>query len=548
MRISSTAIVALASALALAACSGGGTSSSTGPQAVGGAVGKPHYGGTLKIGSTSSADTLLSLYAHSEGSANDLAMAYDPLVNVDPDFNVVPWLATKWEVSKDGLTYTFHLRHDAKWSDGVPITSADQLYEYKVTMDPLSSAPYKTDYDEVVSCTAPDKWTVVYTLKAPDASFVANVVATLPHVPLPVHIYGKYADSALQHLDITKTFVGSGPYIVTDWKPDDHMTMASNKTWWHGRPYIDQIYVKEYQNETSQMIALRSGEVDMAYELTTPQWLQVKDDPNFTHIHGYFDGFDQWVPNDTDPIMSDVQVRRAMMYAMDRATIAQKLFHGEDIPAFTPIPLAMKWASSPDALTAFPYDPAKSESILDADGWKMGTDGYRHKNGAQLAITVGIIAGNEVSTREFEITQATMKAVGIKLTAKQSEFNVFYDNEQHGKFQLDMGGFSVANDPDPYAFLDSKAIPPAGLNYQRYSNPQTDALIEAARQTTDIAKRKELYYKLQDQLIQTVPVLWDVEPYYRNVVNARIAGVDPAKAGSEFSATMYYEPEWWVAR
>jgi peptide/nickel transport system substrate-binding protein len=548
MRISSSAIAMTLTAALLAACTGGGTSSNTGPASGGAAIGQPHYGGTLKIGSTASADTLLSIYAHTEGSGNDLSMVYDPLVNVDPDFNIVPWIATKWETSKDGKTITFHMRHDAVWSDGQPITSADQLFEYQTTTNPQSSAPYKSDYDEVASCTAPDKWTVVYTLKFSDSSFVGNVVASLAHAPLPKHIYGKYPVTALRHLDITKTFVGSGPYVVSDWKADDHMTLTSNHKWWHGRPYIDEIYIKEYQNEKAQLIALQSNEIDMPYNLTTPAWLELKNSPNFTHIHNYFDGFNWYVTNDTDPILSDVKVRQALMYGMDRKTEAEKLFHGEDIPAFTPIPLAMAWASDPAALTAYPYDTKKAGDILDADGWKMGPDGYRHKNGQALSFTVGLIAGNDISTRTFELLQATEKLAGIKMTAKQSEFNVFYQDEQDGKFQIDVGGFSVGADPDPYGFLDSKSVPPAGLNYARFSDAKVDELIESARRETDRAKRKTLYYQLQERVIEMVPALFDNEPYYRSVVNKRIAGVDPAKAGSLFTFTMFHEPEWWVAQ
>lgn len=548
MRISPALLAVMLSTVLIGACTGGGTSSSVAPAESGAVVGKPHYGGTLTIGSTASADTLLSIYAHTEGAGNDLTLVYDTLVNVDPDFNVVPWIASSWEASKDAKTYTFHLRHNATWSDGVPITSADQIFEYQTTTNPQASAPYKSDYDEVENCTAPDKWTVVYKLKASDASFVANVIATLPHAPLPVHIYGKYAVTQLRHLDLTKHFVASGPWIVTDWKQDDHMTMKSNKTWWHGRPYIDEVYVKEYQNETSQAAALQSGEIDMVYQLTTPPWLKVKNDPRFWHIHQYFDGFDWWVTNDTDPILKDVQVRQAMMYGWDRKTEAEKLFHNEDIPAFTPIPLALKWASSPAALTAYPYDPKKSAATLEADGWTMGPDGYRQKNGQELSFTVGLIAGNEISTREFEFVQANLKTVGIKLNAKQSEFNVFYQDEQDGKFQIDIGGFSVSNDPDPYGFIHTKAIPPAGLNYSRFSDPKVDDLIVAARGTTDVAKRKALYYKLQDLIIADCPVLWSVEPYYRNVVNKRIAGVNEAEAGSAFTATVYSMPGWWIAQ
>ncbi|HKW44139.1 MAG TPA: ABC transporter substrate-binding protein, partial [Candidatus Eremiobacteraceae bacterium] len=220
-----TAIVL--SACLLAACSSGSNNTSTAvaPQSSGGAeAGTPHYGGTLKIGSTSSADTLLSIYANVEGSQNDLSLAYDPLLNVNPQMQVVPWLAEKYELSNGGKTYTMHLRHNAMWSDGQPITSADAVFEYQLEIDPATQAPYKSDFDEVASVTAPDKWTVVYTLKAPDAAFLANVIAGVVHAPLPVHIYGKIPHASMRHLDISKNFVGSGPYIVTDWKTDDHMT------------------------------------------------------------------------------------------------------------------------------------------------------------------------------------------------------------------------------------------------------------------------------------------------------------------------------------
>ena len=543
-----TAIVL--SACLLAACSSGSNNTSTAvaPQSSGGAeAGTPHYGGTLKIGSTSSADTLLSIYANVEGSQNDLSLAYDPLLNVNPQMQVVPWLAEKYELSNGGKTYTMHLRHNAMWSDGQPITSADAVFEYQLEIDPATQAPYKSDFDEVASVTAPDKWTVVYTLKAPDAAFLANVIAGVVHAPLPVHIYGKIPHASMRHLDISKNFVGSGPYIVTDWKTDDHMTLTSNKTWWKGRPFIDEIYIKEYQDEQAQLIALQNGEVDMPYLLTSPQWLTLKDDSRFTHIHTYSNNFDWWVPNLTDPLMSDVNIRRAMMYAWDRQTEADKLFHKEDIPVFSPFSLA-QWAVSPAARTAYPYDPAKAGQILDADGWKMGPDGYRSKNGQQLALTVDIISGNAVGAKDFEFVQANLKSVGIKASAKQSEINVFYQNEASGKFEVGVGGEQLSTDPEPSQILGCKFFPPGGLNYARYCNPKMDALLAEGKIEADQAKRKAIYSQVQDLAIQDVPYLWSVSPYYRNVVNTRIKGVDPAQAGPSFIYTMYNVSKWWVAQ
>jgi peptide/nickel transport system substrate-binding protein len=539
----------IAAAVLLAACSGGGsTSTSTAPENGTAAAGTPHYGGTFKIGSTSAADTLLPIYADVEGAGNDLPLAYDTLVNVDPQMRVIPWLAEKWDVSKDGLTYTMHLRHNATWSDGQPVTSADVMYEYALEMDPKSQAVYKSDYDVIANLKAPDKWTVVYTLKTANAAFLANVLSSVQHAPLPAHIYAKLPHDSMRHLDISKSFVGDGPYIVTEFKQDDHMTLTSNKTWWNGRPYIDEVYIKEYQTEQAQLIALQDGEVDMPYILTGAQWQGVKNDNRFTHIHTYANAFDWEIPNLNDPIMGDVNVRRAMMYAWDRKTEAAKLFQGEDIPVFGPISLAQSWAFDPAAKTAFPYDPAKAGQILDADGWRLGPDGVRYKNAQPLAITVGLISGNEAGAKDFEFAQAEMKAVGIKLTSKQSEINVFYQNERDGKFQLDSGGESLSTDPDPTLILGSSGIPPNGLNYARYNSPQMDALLKAALETTDQEKRRALYTKVQELAIQDVPYLWTLAPYYRNVVNARVKGVDPAQAGPFFSYTIFNLPKWWIAQ
>lgn len=542
----SIAAIALA-ALIASACSSN-PSSSTGPQGGGLAAGKPHYGGELRIGSgAANMKTLLSMYANTQGDADMLGFMYDGLTNEDTNFKVIPWLAQSWTISPDGRTYTFHLRHDAKWSDGAPITSADFIFEHAVETNPATNAPYASDWSVVQSMSAPDKWTLVYHLFQPNAPFLSTI-GSLPHAPLPVHVYGNVPPGQLQHLDLTKHLVTSGSYLLKEWKADDHLTMVSNHSWWHGRPYIDQIYFKEYLDDTATQVALQNGDIDMALQLGTPEWLALKGDPKFLLIHNYADVWDWWVPNLTTPILGDVHVRQAMMYGYDRVTEAQKLFHGEDIPAFSPIPLAQKWAFDPATLNAYPYDPQKAGQILDADGWKMGPGGIRFKNGKPLEIQTNLIAGNEVGSKDFELLQANMKSIGMKLDAHQIEFNVYFEQEAKGQFELDGGGFGGGGDPDVFQFLSSKALPPNGLNYSRYTSPQMDKLIEQAREATDPAVRAKYYYQIQELCIQDVPDLFDVAPYYRNVINKRIAGVDPAQTGSFFTQTVYTEPEWWVAQ
>jgi peptide/nickel transport system substrate-binding protein len=513
----------------------------------GAASAKPVYGGQLRVGAVAAADTVLSLFAHTEGSANDLGFLYDGLVNLDPNFKVVPWLAQSWEISKDGLTYTFHLRKNAKWSDGTPLTADDQVFEYELTTNPAVAAPYKADYDGVASVKAPDKYTVVYRLKQPNSTFLSSVVGGLPHAPLPRHIYGKVAPGQLKNTDFSQHLVTSGGYTLKEWRHDDHLLLTSNRAWWHGRPFIDEIYIKEYESNPAALIALQHGDVDTTYFLGTPAWLALKDDPRYNTVHNPADQFNQYVVNMKNPILADVQVRRAIMYAYDRKTEAEKLFHGQDVPAVSPIPWAQKWAFDPDTEKAYPYDPKKAAQILDADGWKMGSDGYRHKNGKTLQFITGEIAGSDVAIKDFELFQANLKSVGIKTDPTSLEFNVYYQKEQAGDFDLDGGGFGGGADPDPFIFLSSKAFPPNGLNYGRYANPEMDRLIDAGRRETDQAKRAQIYKQLQKLFVDQLPTLVDVMPYYRNVMNKRILGFDPKRAGSQFSSMMFYEPEWYIA-
>jgi peptide/nickel transport system substrate-binding protein len=553
-----TRALALVVFLGLQGCAGGssgGSADSTASPAAGSATaaavadsGKPVYGGQLRVGGVASADTMLPIFAHTEGSIYDIGFLYDALINVDPDFNIVPWLAKSWEISKDGLTYTFHMRKDAVWSDGVPLTADDQVFEYQLTTNPATGAPYRSDYDEVRSVTAPDKYTVVYRLAKPNAAFLVDVPGSSAHAPFPRHIYGKIPPAKLHTMDFSKNLVSSSGYTLKEWRHDDHLLMESNPKWWHGKPYINEIYVKEYQSNPAALIALQHGDVDTAFFLTTPMWLALKDNPQYHLVHNPSDTFNQFVVNMKNPILSDLNVRKAIMYGWDRKTEADKLYHGQDVPAVSPIPWAQKWAFDTATENAYAFDPAKAKQILDADGWSVGPDGYRQKNGKTLQFVTGEIAGSDITVQSFELFQANMKDIGIKTDMTQLEFNVFYQKEQQGDFDLDAGGFGGGADPDPSIFLSSKSFSPNGLNYGRYSDPEMDRLIEAGRREPDRAKRAVIYKELQARFVAQLPNLVDNMPYYRNVMNKRILGFDPAKAGSQFSSMMFYQPEWWIAQ
>jgi peptide/nickel transport system substrate-binding protein len=508
----------------------------------------PRYGGQLRIGADASADSLMPIYAVGEGSALDAKFLYDSLVNVDPNFKVVPWLASSWTISKDGLTYTFHLRKNAKWSDGVPITADDQVFEYELTTNPATAAPSKADYDPVSKVSAPNRYTVIYKLHEPNGAFLATVIAQPWHAPLPRHVYRAFAPGQLKAAGASSRLVVSGSYTLTDWVRDDHVLLSSNHEWWHGRPLIDQIYIKEYQSDDAVLIALQRGDVDTAYALNAAMWAALKDDPRYAKVHRPGNLFNQFLPNMKNPILADVQVRRAIMYAWDRKTEAARLFHGEAVAALSPIPWAQRWAFDPATERAYPYDPKKAADILDRDGWRLDPDGLRRKNGRTLRFVTSVPAGSGPVGSVFAFFQENLRAVGIETEPRTLEFNVFNEKESEGEFDMDAEGFQGNPDPDPYLVLSSKAMPPGGQNNGRYASSEMDRLIDEARRESDPGKRARIYKKLQALFVDRVPILVDAMEYYRNVMSKRIGGFDPAKSGSQFPSLMFSEPSWYVVR
>jgi peptide/nickel transport system substrate-binding protein len=214
-----------------------------------------------------------------------------------------------------------------------------------------------------------------------------------------------------------------------------------------------------------------------------------------------------------NPILADVQVRRAIMYAWDRKTEAARLFHGEAVAALSPIPWAQWWAFDPATERAYPYDPKKAADILDRDGWRLDPDGLRRKNGRTLRFVTSVTAGSGPVGSVFAFFQENLRAVGIETEPRTLEFNVFNEKESEGEFDMDAEGFQGNPDPDPYLVLSSKAMPPGGQNNGRYASSEMDRLIDEARRESDPGKRARIYKKLQALFVDRVPILVDASWY-----------------------------------
>ena len=424
-------------------------------------------------------------------------LLFDSLLQRDDHLNPAPDLAEKWE-TPDAQTYVFHLRHGVRFSNGQPLTSAD----VKFTFDSIRSGTIKTAkrgaFALVDSITAPDAWTVIFHLRAPYASFLLNLtrqaVGVVPRNAAP---------------DFAQHPVGTGPFRLVSMVTDEEILVERNSDYFGGLPTLERIRFRIVPDALVRALELRKGSGDLEYNSLPPDTVQALDqDPNLEVTRAPGTALAYLAFNFEDAILSHRQVRQALAYATDRASLIKYLLRGQARPANDLLP-PNHWAYDAD-VAHYDYDPAHANSLLDSAGFPREPDGIRFH--------LELKTSTEESTRLIAAAlQDQWHQVGVQLDLHSLEFATFYADITRGSFQLYTLRWLGANlDPDIFDYVFSSAkFPPAGANRGHYRNAQLDALLEQARVTADQAKRKEILAQIQQIVAQDEPYinLW----YYDNV-------------------------------
>jgi peptide/nickel transport system substrate-binding protein len=215
------------------------------------------------------------LLSNDGASASVTQILFEPLVNTDAITGApVPALATRWDQSADGLTYTFHIRPNVTWSDGQPLTAEDARFTFDAMRDARTQTPYKSRLDAVDSYDAPDPMTFRVTLKAPSCPFLISTMS----IPLvPKHVLASSADINTDDFNIARP-VGTGPYVLKEWQTDDHLTLVANPNYWGGKPKIGQWIRKVTKDSNVTTAQLKTGEIDYAAAQPTP-WMTCAPTP-----------------------------------------------------------------------------------------------------------------------------------------------------------------------------------------------------------------------------------------------------------------------------
>ncbi len=487
-------------------------------------AGPPEPGGTYIEGVAGAPSRVNPLFASFNAVDKDLtALIFSGLTRLGPDGVVLPDLAESWDISKDGLTYTFHLRDGAFWHDGEPFDADDVLFTVAALQDAdFRGEPSLADLFRSISATKVDALTVEVRLAQPFAPFPAYASVGI----LPEHLLRGLDAGQLYNGSFNQRPVGTGPFRLIELS-NEGAVLESYPAYYLCEPYLRRLELRFYRDDPTLLRALREGEVQGAFfrsPLSIEDRLYVESEERWQTLKLPASAYAILYLNNDLPLFEDSRVRQALAYATDRDQIIASILNGQGVRVDSPIP-AGTWAYYP-ALDRYGYDAAEAAGLLDDAGWLLNANGVREKDGQELRFSlVTNDEGLRVAVAE-ELAQSWSE-IGIEVTVyTQRATNLLRDTLMPRMFEAALYGFDSGLDPDPYPAWHSTQAQEEGNNLAGFVDERADAVLEAARQTGDIGRRKAFYREFQEIFAREVPSL----PLYHRtltyVVDARLQDVE----------------------
>jgi peptide/nickel transport system substrate-binding protein len=452
-------------------------------------------------------------------------LTYDYLTGYSmKDMSPEPGLASKWTTSPDGKTWTFTVRNGVTFSDGEPLTAADVAYTYdRILHGTVEKSNWLSYLNGVTSVTAPDATTVVLKLKEPSA--------TLPLLPIPIvpeHVWKDVSSKEIKSYAAAPTggkpVVGSGPFRLISGSADGStFKFEANPDYWGGAPHIDEVIFQYYKNDDSAVQALISGEVDFVENITPLEVKSLDGKPGITAQNGNSPGFDEIAFNagsvsaaenghpigNPNPAVLDPKFRHALGYALNLPQLITKVYQGAGLPGTTIVPpnyTEYHW--EPPSDQKMTYDVAKAGQLLDAAGYKKGSDGKRTLPNGKPIGTLRLAARSDspTSLNTMDYFKRWLSDLGIDSQVSTYSSSQLTTEIYKGNFDAFQWGWYV--EPDPDSMLSYMTCGQRqGSSDSFYCNPEYDKLYDQQHVEVDHAKRVAMIKKMQEILYRDSPYL-----------------------------------------
>lgn len=455
--------------------------------------------------------------------ADLVALVFAGLTRSRGDGLPVPDLAESWDVTPDGLRYTFRLRSALFWQDGEPLTSKDVAFTVAKVQEPgFRGLPALAAQWNGITLATPDERTAVFTLRAPSAVFLSS--ATLPL--LPAHRLHDVTAAELPDAAFNQHPVGSGPYRLRA-LTRGRANLEANANFHRGVPALHALELRFYRDETALASALESREVDAAL-LPTPEGaaaraavarndLATTPLPEASYTALYF--------NTQRPPLDEVRTRAALAAAIDRPALLAEVFAGRGRAGASPI-VPGSWAASADGGATISATAALDELFAQA-GWVRGPGGMRIRGNERLSLSLETNA-DPTRARLAEAVASQLRAAGVTVEVSTVPGVQFVQQRlQPREYQLAIFGWDTGADPDPYGAWHTSQITGNGRNFTGYHDATTDGLLERARSTLDQVERVSLYRQFDARFAQEAPAVILHYPSRSYAHPAALAGLDP---------------------
>lgn len=489
-------------------------------------------GGSISEGIIGTPRFINPVLAFSDADQDLVSLIYSGLMRKNPDGTLTTDLASKYEVSKDGLIYTFTLNNDIYFHDGKPVTPDDIIFTVNKVKDPTIKSPKKVNWDGV-SVEKIDEKTIKFTLKQPIASFLENTTLGI----MPAYLWN---DSPIELNNANTEPIGSGPYKVSSVSKQssgliDYYDLVPFEKFNLGKPFLEKITLRFYPNEDAQMLALQSGEVDQIGSVT-PTNANILKEKNYRiesltlpRVFGLF--FNQ----NQNQIFTDKNIIKAIDLAVDKDKIVRDVLLGYGVVINDPIPPNMidyQKLNTGDNISQ-EEKIKKAQDLLAKDGWKKGEDGFlqktivdkkKKKTISYLEFSISTSNSPELA-KSAELIKQNLENIGMKVDVKTFEIgNLNQGVIRPRKYDALLFGEIINRKSDLFAFWHSSQRKDPGLNVAMYTNAKVDKILEDAFTTIDEKARIKKYIQFEDEIRKDMPAVFLYSPDFIYVVSKDLQG------------------------
>lgn len=451
-------------------------------------------------------------------------------------------------ISENYLTYTYHLRPEARWHDGSPVTSLDVKFTSELMVNPDINVETRQGWDIIERIETPDPHTVVFHLREVYANFVGDCF--YDESVLPRHLLERFLGPGFQGAAFHRQPVGSGPFLFHEWVPGSHITVKANKNYYGDGPFLEEIVIKFIPDGNSLVLQLETGElmgVDNAPNtlmdiITSVPGVTLYKNPALFNEHLDL--------NCENLILQDRRVRRALALATKREELSRKIYDGIWIPAFGDDHPRSPYFSDV-GMRINTYDPDGAGRLLQEAGWMdRDGDGIREKDGKPLTLTITTTTGRLNRERTELVLKEQYRRIGVELAIQNHHPTLLFASYDEGgvlkRGMFDIALYASLTPPDPSTKEGSYSagfIPPTGQNYSRFRNEELSRLLSDGSKTVTFTERKRIYDEVARILAEEVPIiplLW-VTQLDAMPVSLRNYRPNPTQSGDTWNAN-----EWWL--